>query len=97
MIRPLSNRVVVQRLESSSDRTSGGLYIPEVAKEKPTQGIVVAVGEGRYGNSGLLIPVDVSTGDRIIFGKYSGSDVQFEGKELLIVREDEILGVIEND
>ncbi len=97
MIRPLSNRVIVQRLEESTGRTSSGLYIPEIAKEKPTHGIVLAVGPGRISDRGTTIPVGVAVGDKILFGKYSGSDTNFEGKELLIVRDEEILGVIEEN
>lgn len=97
MIRPLSNRVIVQRLDTESNRTSGGLYIPEAAKEKPTHGLVIAVGPGRITDKGVLIPTTIKIGDKILFGKYSGSDTKFEGTELLIVREEEILGVIEEN
>src|SRR5512143_92151 len=94
-IRPLYDRVVVKRLEEEADKTAGGLFIPDTAKEKPQEGEVVAVGQGKRTDDGKLIPLDVKAGDRILFGKYSGSEIKLEGEEFLIIREDEILGVIE--
>jgi chaperonin GroES len=94
-IRPLHDRIVVKRIEEDTEKTSGGLFIPDSAKEKPQQGEVVAVGKGKR-EDGKLIAPDVQAGDRILFGKYSGSDIKIDGDELLIMREDEILGVLEN-
>jgi chaperonin GroES len=93
-IRPLHDRVVVKRIEEGEDKTAGGLIIPDSAKEKPQQGEVVAVGNGKINDAGKLIAPDVKAGDRILFGKYSGSDIKLNGTEYLIMREDEILGVI---
>ncbi len=94
-IRPLYDRIVVKRLDDETDKTAGGLFIPDSAKEKPQQGEVVAVGQGKRNDEGKLIPLDVKAGDRILFGKYSGSDIKSDGHEYLIMREDEVLGVIE--
>jgi chaperonin GroES len=94
-IRPLYDRIVVKRLENDSEKTAGGLFIPDTAKEKPQEGEVVAVGQGKRGDDGKLMPLDVKVGDRILFGKYSGSDIKMDGNEYLIMREDEVLGVIE--
>lgn len=94
-IRPLHDRVIIRRLEEGSDKTAGGLYIPETAKEKPQEGEVIAVGEGKYREDGTRQTLDVKAGDRILFGKYSGSEIKLDGEELLIMREDEILGIIE--
>ena len=93
-IRPLHDRVVVKRLEEGEEKTMGGLIIPDSAKEKPQQGEVVAVGNGKKTDDGKVIACDVKAGDRILFGKYSGSDIKLNGNEYLIMREDEILGVI---
>jgi chaperonin GroES len=95
-IRPLYDRIVVKRLENNEDKTAGGLFIPDSAKEKPQEGEVVAVGQGKRGDDGKLMPLDVKAGDRILFGKYSGSDIKMDGNEYLIMREDEVLGVIDN-
>jgi chaperonin GroES len=95
-IRPLYDRIVVKRLENEADKTAGGLFIPDSAKEKPQEGEVVAVGQGKRGDDGKLMPLDVKAGDRILFGKYSGSDIKMDGNEYLIMREDEVLGVIDN-
>jgi chaperonin GroES len=92
-IRPLHDRVVVKRIEES-ETMQGGLYIPDSAKEKPQQGEVVAVGKGKRDDSGKVNALDVQKGDRILFGKYSGSDIKLDGNEYLIMREDEILGVL---
>ena len=94
-IRPLHDRVVVKRIEEK-ETVQGGIIIPDTAKEKPQEGEVVAVGQGKRTDDGKLIPLDVKAGDRILFGKYSGSEIKLEGEEFLIIREDEILGVIED-
>ena len=94
-IRPLYDRIVVRRIEQSEER-QGGLFIPDSAKEKPQEGEVVAVGKGKRLEDGSVAPVDVQAGDRILFGKYSGSEIKVDGEELLIMREDDVLGVIED-
>ncbi|WP_284163414.1 co-chaperone GroES [Frigidibacter sp. SD6-1] len=91
--KPLHDRVVVKRIQSE-DKTKGGLIIPDSAKEKPAEGEVVAVGEGARKDSGELIPMSVKAGDRILFGKWSGTEVTLNGEELLIMKESDILGVI---
>ena len=93
-IRPLQDRVIVQRVQEE-ERSKGGIIIPDTAKEKPQEGKVVAVGKGKANDDGKIIPLDVKVGDRILFGKYSGSEITVEGDELLIMREDDILGVLE--
>ncbi|MGD0499350.1 MAG: co-chaperone GroES [Bryobacteraceae bacterium] len=93
-IRPLYDRIVVKRIEQS-EQMQGGLYIPDTAKEKPQEGEVVAVGKGKRLDDGKLVPLDVKVGDRILFGKYSGSDIKILSDEFLIMREDEVLGVLE--
>jgi chaperonin GroES len=92
-IRPLHDRIVVKRVEEE-ETTQGGIIIPDTAKEKPQQGLVVAVGNGKLLDDGKLRPLDVSQGDRVLFSKYSGTEVQIEGEEHLIMREDDVLGVI---
>src|SRR5690349_13301203 len=92
--RPLHDRVVVRRLEGE-EKTKGGIIIPDTAKEKPQEGEVVAVGPGARDDSGKLIPIDVKPGDRILFGKWSGTEVKLDGEDLLIMKESDILGVIE--
>ncbi len=94
-IRPLHDRIVVKRIEESAEKTASGLYIPDSAKEKPQEGEVIAVGNGKRNDKGELIALDVKAGDRILFGKYSGSDIKIDGNEYLIMREDEVLGVLE--
>jgi chaperonin GroES len=94
-IRPLYDRIVVKRIEQQ-EQLQGGLYIPDSAKEKPQEGEVVAVGKGKRLEDGKVIPLDVQTGDRILFGKYSGSDIKLSGEEFLIMREDEVLGILES-
>ena len=94
-IRPLHDRVIIRRIEESSNQTAGGLFIPDTAKEKPQEGEVIAAGEGKYKEDGTRQPLDVKAGDRILFGKYSGSEIKLDGEEYLIMREDEILGIIE--
>jgi chaperonin GroES len=93
-IRPLQDRIIVKRLEEE-EKTKGGIIIPDTAKEKPQEGKVIAVGKGKVTDEGKLIPPDVKAGDRILFGKYSGTEVKIEGEEHLIMREEDILGVIE--
>ena len=93
-IRPLQDRVIVQRVQEE-ERTKGGIIIPDTAKEKPQEGKVIAVGKGKVGDDGKLIALDVKAGDRILFGKYSGTEVKLDGEDYLIMREDDILGVIE--
>ena len=94
-VRPLQDRVLIKRLEDDVEKTKGGLYIPDSAKEKPQQGKVMAVGKGRVSDEGKVIPLDVKAGDKILFGKYSGSEIKVDGEELLIMREEDILGVVE--
>jgi chaperonin GroES len=94
-IRPLYDRIVVKRVEGDVEKTSGGLFIPESAKEKPQEGEVFAVGKGKRLEDGKVVPLDVQKGDRILFGKYSGSEIKLDGIEYLIMREDEILGILE--
>jgi len=93
-LRPLHDRVIVKRLEEE-ERTSGGIIIPDTAKEKPQQGKVIAVGKGRFLENGQVVPLVVKDGDRVLFSKYAGTDVKVEGEELLIMREDDILGIFE--
>jgi chaperonin GroES len=93
-IRPLGDRILVKRIKEE-DKTKGGIIIPDTAKEKPQEGKVIAVGRGRRSEKGDLIAPDVKSGDRILFGKYSGSEVKLEGEDHLILREDDILGVLE--
>jgi chaperonin GroES len=93
-IRPLYDRVVVRRIEQK-EAMQGGLYIPDSAKEKPQEGEVVAVGKGKRLEDGKLVPLDVQVGDRILFGKYSGNDIKLDNEEFLIMREDDVLGILE--
>ena len=93
-LRPLQDRILVKRVEEETT-TKGGIIIPDSAKEKPAEGKVVAVGNGKVGDDGKRIPLEIKTGDLILFGKYSGSEVKMDGIEYLIMREDDILGVIE--
>ena len=95
-IRPLHDRLIVKRIEEQEQKSAGGLIIPDSAKEKPQEGKVLAVGKGKTNDDGKTIPLDVKAGDRILFGKYSGSEIMVEGEECLILREDEVLGVIES-
>lgn len=92
-IKPLHDRVIVRRIEESA-QTSGGIIIPDSAKEKPQEGEIIAVGEGKYKEDGTRQALDVKEGDRVLFGKYSGSEITLDGEELLMMREDEILGII---
>jgi chaperonin GroES len=93
-IRPLQDRVIVKRIQEE-EKTKGGIIIPDTAKEKPQEGKVVAVGKGKANEDGKVIPLDVKVNDRILFGKYSGSEINMDGEEHLIMREEDILGVIE--
>ena len=92
--RPLHDRVVVRRIDAE-EKSTGGIIIPDTAKEKPSQGEVVAVGPGGRDEAGKLIPIDIKTGDRVLFGKWSGTEVKIDGEELLIMKEADIMGVIE--
>jgi chaperonin GroES len=92
--RPLHDRVVVRRLEED-DKTAGGIIIPDTAKEKPMQGEILAVGSGARNEKGQIVPPDVKAGDRVLFGKWSGTEVKIDGEELLIMKESDIMGVLE--
>jgi chaperonin GroES len=94
VIRPLYDRIVVRRIEETETK-HGSLFIPDSAKEKPQEGEVVAVGKGKRLEDGKTVALDVKAGDRILFGKYSGSEIKLDGEELLIMREDEVLGILE--
>jgi len=93
-LRPLQDRILVERVEEETE-TKGGIIIPDTAKEKPAEGKVSAVGNGKLGEDGKRIPLEIKKGDRILFGKYSGTEVKIEGEEYLIMREDDVLGIIE--
>jgi chaperonin GroES len=93
-IRPLQDRIIVKRIEEEA-KTAGGIIIPDSAKEKPQEGKVVAVGKGKIGEDGKVQPLDVKKGNRVLFSKYAGTEVNIEGEEHLIIREDDVLGVIE--
>ena len=87
--------MIIRRLDESAEKTAGGLFIPDSAKEKPQEGEVIAAGDGKYKEDGTRQALDVKAGDRVLFGKYSGSEIKLDGEEFLIMREDEILGIIE--
>ena len=93
-IRPLQDRVIVKRIEEE-EKSKGGIIIPDTAKEKPQEGKVVAVGKGKVSDDGKILPLDVKVNDRVLFGKYSGSEINIDGEEHMIMREDDILGIIE--
>jgi len=93
-LRPLSDRILVERVEEDA-KTKGGIIIPDTAKEKPAEGKIVAMGNGRMGEDGKLIPMDVKVGDLVLFSKYGGTDVKIDGNDYLILRQDDVLGVIE--
>jgi chaperonin GroES len=93
-VRPLHDRIIVQRLEEEEQRV-GGIIIPDTAKEKPQQGKIIAVGKGRIEKDGKISPLDVKAGDTVLFGKYAGQEIKIDGNEYLIIREEEVLGVIE--
>ena len=94
-IRPLQDRVIVKRLAETAEKTKGGIIIPDTAKEKPEQGKIIAVGKGKVNDDGKLVTVGVKVGETILFGKYSGSEIKLDGEEHLIMREEDILGVVE--
>ncbi|MBW2451337.1 MAG: co-chaperone GroES [Deltaproteobacteria bacterium] len=93
-IRPLHDRIIVERVEEETT-TAGGIIIPDTAKEKPQQGKIVAVGKGKITEDGKVLPLDVKVGDKVLFGKYAGTEIKLEGKEYMMMREDDILGVVE--
>ena len=94
-VRPLHDRIIVHRIEEGEQKV-GGIIIPDTAKEKPQQGKVIAAGKGKANDDGKILPLDVKAGDTILFGKYSGQEIKVNGQEYLIMREDEVLGVIES-
>ena len=94
-IRPLQDRIIVLRVDEE-EKTSGGIIIPDTAKEKPQEGKVVAVGKGKVGDDGKVQPLDVKKGDRVLFGKYAGTEIKIQGEDLLILREDDVLAIIED-
>ena len=94
-IKPLGDRIIVERQESEG-KTAGGIFLPDTAKEKPQEGEVVAVGKGKKEKDGQVVPLDVKAGDRILFGKYSGTEIKMDNEEYLILREEEVLGIIED-
>jgi chaperonin GroES len=93
-IRPLYDRIVVKRLDNDAEKTAGGLFIPDSAKEKPQEGEVVSVGTGARSDDGTITPLDVKAGDRILFGKWSGTEVKLDGEDLIIMKESDILGIV---
>ena len=94
-VRPIHDRIIVQRIDEGEQKV-GGIIIPDTAKEKPQQGTVIAVGNGKTNDNGKRIPLDVKAGDRILFGKYSGQEIKLDGQEYLIMKEDDVLAVIED-
>ena len=94
-VRPLHDRIIVERIEEEGEQQVGGIIIPDTAKEKPQQGKIIAAGKGKVKDDGTVTPLDVKAGDTVLFGKYSGQEIKLDGEEFLIMREDEILGVIE--
>jgi chaperonin GroES len=92
-VRPLHDRVLVRRM-AEEEKTAGGLFIPDTAKEKPQKGEIVATGKGRVTDDGKILPLEVKSGDRILFGKYSGTELKLNGEELLMMREEDVLGII---
>jgi len=93
-IRPLQDRVIVKRIEED-EKTKGGIIIPDTAKEKPQEGQIIAVGKGKVNDDGKVMPLDVKVNDRVLFGKYAGSEINIDGEEHIIMREEDILGIIE--
>jgi chaperonin GroES len=93
-LRPLSDRILVERV-AEDEKTKGGIIIPDTAKEKPAEGKIVATGNGRMGEDGKLLPMDIKVGDRVLFSKYGGTDVKIDGTDYLILRQDDVLGIIE--
>jgi chaperonin GroES len=96
-VRPLHDRIIVERIEDEGEQQVGGIIIPDTAKEKPQQGKIIAAGKGKVKDDGSVTPLDVKAGDTVLFGKYSGQEIKLDGEEFLIMREDEILGVIEKN
>lgn len=94
-LRPLHDRILVKRLEEGEQQSEGGIIIPDTAKEKPQQAKVLAVGEGRITDDGTVQPIDVKSGDTVVFSKYAGTEVKIDGEELLVIREDDVLGIVE--
>ena len=94
-IKPLHDRILVKRLDEDEQKTAGGIIVPDTAKEKPQRGEIIAVGEGKKDDSGKRIAMDVKKGDKVLFGKYAGTEAKIDGEEYLIMREDDILGIIE--
>jgi chaperonin GroES len=93
-LRPLQDRIIVKRVEEETV-TAGGIFIPETAKEKPMQGVIIAAGKGKVAEDGKVRPLDVKAGDKVLFGKYAGTEIKLDGQDYLIMREDDILGVLE--
>jgi chaperonin GroES len=93
--RPLHDRILVKRLEAE-DKTKGGIIIPDNAKEKPTEGLVIAVGSGKRADDGTIHPLDIKPGDRIIYGKWSGTEIKIDGEELLILTETDVMGIVDD-
>jgi len=93
-VKPLHDRVIVKRIEEE-EKTKGGIIIPDTAKEKPVEGKIIAVGEGKVSDDGKRISMDIKAGDRVLFGKYAGTEIQIEGEEHLIMREDDIIAIVE--
>jgi len=93
-LRPLHDRILVERVEEES-KTKGGIIIPDTAKEKPAEGIIKAVGNGKIGDDGKKTPLDLKEGEKVLFGKYAGTEIKIDGKEYIVMREDDVLGVIE--
>ena len=96
-IKPLSDRVLLERLDNDEQKSAGGIIIPDTAKEKPVEGKVIAIGDGSRDDNGKLVPLTVKVGDRVLYGKYSGNEVKVGGNEYLIVRESEILAIVTQD
>ena len=94
-IRPLYDRIVVKRIDTEAEKTHGGLYIPDTAKEKPQEGEVAAVGKGKTSDDGKVLPMYVKKGDRILFGKYSGTEIEIDDQEYLIMHQEDILGILQ--
>lgn len=94
-VRPLYDRILIKRSESES-KSKGGLFLPDAAQEKPSEGIVLAVGHGRLGKDGDIEPLTVKAGDRVVFGRYSGTEIKVDGEDRLVLREDEIFGIVES-
>lgn len=94
-VRPLYDRILIQRVEEQT-RSAGGLFLPETAKEKPSEGMVLAVGQGRLSDDGNVKPLVVKVGDRVLFGRYAGTEIKVDGEDRLVLREDEVFGIVDN-